>query len=106
MAMMRRHWRRRGSSRTRWRGDERLASQRLLAGQAARTPQVAIAGRLPFWRQLASHAAIEGNVDLPALKQMLHFWMQGRQSCAASAELPNNEMNRAVSRHRIVSPHW
>jgi hypothetical protein len=46
----------------------------------ARTPQVAKAGRLPVALQLASQAAIDGKVDLPALKQMLHLVMQGMHS--------------------------
>ena len=45
-------------------------------------PHVARTGRLPVARQLASQAAIDGNVDLPALKQMLHFVMQGMHSAA------------------------
>jgi hypothetical protein len=38
---------------------------------------------LPVARQFASQAAIDGNVDLPALKQMPHLAMHGMHSDAA-----------------------
>jgi hypothetical protein len=45
-------------------------------------PHVAKAGRLPVSLQLASQAAIDGKVDLPALKQTLHLVMHGIHSAA------------------------
>jgi hypothetical protein len=48
-----------------------------LAGHAARTPHLASTGRLPVARQFSLQASIDGKVDFPALKQMLHFVMHG-----------------------------
>src|SRR5690349_9903571 len=77
---------------------------RLLLGQAARTPHVASAGPLPCASQLASHAAIDGKVDLPALKQTLHLVLQGMHCDAACDDCTVIIRIAAARRCRMSAP--